>query len=148
MFHLIFPSSRADYTNSFNSLSLCPFCLSIFSGHLKSTQCPYRTDVFASRPTLVCPSVRVQRRTTVISSMWFLQQWPACLARVTWMVCERGASGHTAAVLEDSPAKIISKQRVASMCGSHQAFSLKWRKCCHTIVHTRLQLGRNCLILS
>ena len=40
--------------------------------------------------TLVCPCVRVHRRTSFISSFLLYQQSAACLVRFTWMVCEMG----------------------------------------------------------
>ena len=82
IFHLSSSSSCADSTLSLSSLSIVrDSCI----------QCPHRTDVFAGWPTLVCPCVGVHRRITLMSLSLFLQQGPACLFHLTWMVCEMGS---------------------------------------------------------
>ena len=58
----------------------------------------------------------------------------------------REVSGCTAAVLWSASSRICLKQLTASLCSSHLVFSpslsSKSRWCDHTVVVTRLQLGR------
>ena len=44
--------------------------------------------VWAGRPAFARPYVRVHRSTSLISSSLLLQQCPACLVRLTWIVFE------------------------------------------------------------
>ena len=44
----------------------------------------------AGRPALARPYVGVHRSTSLMSSSLLLQQWPACLARLTWIVFVMG----------------------------------------------------------
>ena len=46
--------------------------------------------VLGGRPTLACPCVGFHRRTSLMSSSLLLQLCPACLVRITRMVCDRG----------------------------------------------------------
>ena len=46
--------------------------------------------VRASRPAFVRPYVGVHRSTSLMSSSLLLQQWPACLVRLTWIVFVMG----------------------------------------------------------
>ena len=68
----------------------------------------------------------------------FLQQCPACLVHFTWMVCQMGVNGQTAAVLWGVAPRISLKQHVAFSCSSYLAFSscvlLESSWCIHTVV--------------
>ena len=44
----------------------------------------------AGRPAFVRPYVRVHRSTSLMSTSRFLQQYPACLVRLTWIVFVMG----------------------------------------------------------
>ena len=46
--------------------------------------------VRAGRPAFARPYVGVHRSTSLMSSSWLLQQCPACLVRLTWIVFVRG----------------------------------------------------------
>ena len=48
------------------------------------------TYVLADRPALARPNVGVHRSTSLMSSSLLLQQCPACLARLTWIVFVMG----------------------------------------------------------
>ena len=55
-----------------------------------STQCPHTADeckFFSGQSILVCPCVRVHKRTLLMNSFLLLQQCQTCL---TWEVCEIG----------------------------------------------------------
>ena len=45
--------------------------------------------MYVSSSRLFCPCVGVHRRTSLMSSFLLPQQWPACLAHLTWMVCKK-----------------------------------------------------------
>ena len=47
--------------------------------------------VRAGRPAFARPYVRVHRSTSLMSSSQLLQQWPACLVRLTWIVFVMGS---------------------------------------------------------
>ena len=46
--------------------------------------------VRAGRPAFAWPYVGVHRSTSLMSSSLLLQQWPACLVRLTWIVFVMG----------------------------------------------------------
>ena len=46
--------------------------------------------VLAGRPAFARPYVGVHRSTSLMSSSLLLQQWPACLVRLTWIVFVMG----------------------------------------------------------
>ena len=48
-------------------------------------------QVLASCPTVACPCEGVQRKTSLMNSFLLLQQYPACLVCLIWMVSEMGA---------------------------------------------------------
>ncbi len=48
--------------------------------------------VRAGRPAFARPYVGVDRSTSLMSSSLFLQQCPACLVRLTWIVFVAGGS--------------------------------------------------------
>ena len=57
--------------------------------HPVSTQ-SWCLQVFDGRPTLARPCVGVHKRTSLMNSSLLLQQCPACLVHLTWMVWEMG----------------------------------------------------------
>ena len=83
------------------------------------------------------------RKCCPCGSSWLLQQCPTCLFLLTW---RWEMSGHTAAIFKDSAFRISSKQYVAFLCSSLQAFSpstlLDSWWCIYTIVLTWQQLWR------
>ena len=98
-------------------------------------------NVFMGWPTLVCPCVGVHRRTSLVSSSFLPQQFPACLI---WMVCKmRGKWPYSCCFVRCCFQDIFN---AASLCSSHLPFSpgvTRKSKCCDpTVVLTWLQLRR------
>ena len=65
-----------------------PYQPLILVSPLDSIQCLQMNVSFCGRPTQVCPCEGVHMRTSLRSLSLLLQQCQACLARLTWMVCE------------------------------------------------------------
>ena len=88
-YHLVVPSARISLTLSRHPiLSFNTFGRS--SGlHPVSSQ-SYCMQVRAGRPAFAQPCVGVHRSTSLMSSPLILQQCPACLARLTWIVFMMG----------------------------------------------------------
>ena len=73
------------------SLSIRPHHPSLPASPLNSILCLSRAIVdFAGRPALAPSYEGVHGRTSLVSSSLFLQQCPACLIRLTWMVLVMG----------------------------------------------------------
>ena len=70
------------------SLSFIASCRS--SGLHPVSSHSYRMYVRAGRPAFARPYVGVHRRTSLLSSSLLLQQCPACLVRLTWIVFVTG----------------------------------------------------------
>ena len=87
---------------------------------------------------------------SLMSSSLLLQQCPACLVRLTWMVSWWVIGARTTAVLLDVSSRTCSILLVAFLCNYRQAFSpyvlLASMKCIHIAVSTRPPLGKNCVL--
>ena len=101
------------------------------------------------RPAFAPPYVGVHRRRSLMSSSLLLQQCPACLVRLTWIVfvmggqwpyiwCLGGVSARTCSILL---ATFLCNCRLASS----PAVLLASNWCIHTAVSTRSLPGRNCV---
>ncbi len=87
--HYVAPPVRIPLT-----LSRYPSLSSIASGR-SSGQHPISTQtccmwVLAGRPAFARPCEGVQRSTSLMNSSLLLQQYPACLVRLTWIVYVMG----------------------------------------------------------
>ena len=80
------------------------------------TQCGH-VQIFAYQPTLAHPSIRIQRRTVLMSSSFLFQQYPVCLVLFGWFV-RWEVNGHTATVFAEEAVF----HDVAFWCSSHPAF--------------------------
>ena len=67
------------------------------------------------------PYVGVHRSTTLMSSSLLLQQCPACLVRLTWIVFVMGGSGHIVGALWGVTARSCSILLTAFLCNCHLA---------------------------
>ena len=101
--------------------------------------------VLAGRSAFARPYVGVHRSNSLMSSSLFLQQSPACLVCLTWIVFVMGAGGHIFGALLGVAARtsILLTTFLCNCClsSSRAVLSSKW--CIHTAVLTWLLLGRN-----
>ena len=82
--------------------------------------------VCAGRPAFARPCVGVHKSTSLMSSSLLLQQCPACLAHLTWIVFVMGAGGRTVGVLWGVAARTCLRLYVAFLCNCRLAsFVLK-----------------------
>ena len=79
--------------------------------------------VRAGRPAFARPCVGIHKSTSLMSSSLLLQQCPACLVRLTWIVFEIGAGGRTVGVLWSVAARTCSGLHAAFLCNCHLASS-------------------------
>ena len=77
--------------------------------------------VCASRPAFARPYVGVHRSTSLISSSLLLQQCPACLVRLTWIVFVMGGRGRIVGVLCGVAARTCSILLAACLCNRRLA---------------------------
>ena len=105
--------------------------------------------VLVGRPALAHPYVGVHRSTSLMSSSLLLQQCPACLARLTWIVFVMGGRWPYSWCLWGVAARTCLILLATFLCSCRLASSpavllvSKW--CIHTAVLTRPLLGRNCV---
>ena len=116
--------------------------------HPVSLHCCYMY-VLAGRPAFARPYVGVHRSTSLMSSSLLLQQGPACLVRLTWIVLWWEAGCRIVGALWGVAARTYSILLATFLCNSRLASSRavllasKW--CIHTAVLTRPLSGRNCV---
>ena len=79
--------------------------------------------VRAGRPALARPYVGVHRSTSLMSSSLLLQQYPACLVRLTWIVFVIGGRWPYSCVLWDVVARTCSRLLAAFLCNCRLASS-------------------------
>ena len=79
--------------------------------------------VRAGRPAFARPCVGVHKSTSLMSSSLLLQQCPACLIHLTWIVFVIGAGGRTVGVLWGVAARTCLRLHVAFLCNCHLASS-------------------------
>ena len=105
--------------------------------------------VLAGRPALARPYVGVHRSTSLMKSSLLLQQCPACLVRLTWIVFVMGADGRIVGAVWGVAARTCLILLATFLCSCRFASSpddlLESKWCIHTAVSTRLLLGRNCV---
>ena len=105
--------------------------------------------VRAGRPAFSRPCVGVHKSTSLMSSSLLLQQCPACLARLTWIVFVIGAGGRTVGVLWGGAARTCSRLHAAFLCNCRLASSpavlLASMSCTHTAVSMWPLPGGNCV---
>ena len=103
--------------------------------------------VLAGRPAFARPYVGVHRSTSLMSSSLLLQQCPACLVRLTWIVFVIG--GRIVGALWGVAARTYSILLVTFLyncrLASSRAVLLASKWCIHTAVSTRPLPGRNCV---
>ena len=75
--------------------------------------------VRAGRPAFARPCVGIHKSTSLMSSSLLLQQCPACLVRLTWIVFVIGAGGRTVGVLWGVAARTCSGLHAAFLCNCH-----------------------------
>ena len=146
------PLARISLTLS-RHLSLSLIASGLSSGlHPVSSHscCMY---VLAGHPAFARPYVGVHMSTSLMSSSLHLQQCPACLVRLTLIVFVMGggAGGRILGALWGVAARTCLILLVTFLCSCRLAsspavlFASNW--CIHTVVSTRLLLGRNCLFI-
>ena len=81
--------------------------------------------IFSGWPTLVCPCVRVHRRTSLMSSPWYIQQSPAWLSHFLKWFMRWEVSDRTTTVLLGTVSRICSKQHVELLRSFLQNFFCK-----------------------
>ena len=86
--HHVVPQARISLTLSRHFLLFIASGRSSGPHHVSSHSC--WMYVFAGRPAFARPYVRVHRSTSLMSSSLLLQQWPACLVRLAWIVFVMG----------------------------------------------------------
>ena len=79
--------------------------------------------VRAGRPAFARPCVGVHKSTSLMSSSLLLQQCPACLVRLTWIVFVMGAGGRTVGVLWGVATRTCLRLHVAFLCNCRLASS-------------------------
>ena len=79
--------------------------------------------VRAGRPTFARPYVGVQRSTSLMSSSLLLQQCPACLVRLTYIVFVMGSRGLYSWCFEGVAARTCSILLAAFLCNCRLASS-------------------------
>ena len=105
--------------------------------------------VRAGRPAFARPYVGVYMSTSLMSSSLLLQQCPACLVRLTWIVFVMGGRWPYIGALWGFAARNYSILLSTFLCNCRLASSpavllaSKW--CIHTAVSTRPLPGRNCV---
>ena len=134
--------------NSLDSLSLTirPYWSLFIVSYLDSTQWLHKADE--------CEFLQVGQHWCVHVQdsigeclFWFCPYFISMSCSSYWDGFARWeVSGRTTAVLQGAASRICSKQHAATLCSSHLAFSpsvsLESEWCNHTVVLTRLQLGR------
>ena len=75
--------------------------------------------VRAGRPAFARPCVGIHKSTSLMSSSLLLQQCPACLVRLTWIVFVIGVGGRTVGVLWGVAARTCSGLHAAFLCNCH-----------------------------
>ena len=105
--------------------------------------------VRAGRPAFAQPCVGVHKSTSHMSPSLLLQQCPAFLVHLTWIVFVRGADGRTVGVLWGVAARICLRLHVAFLCNCRLASSpavlLASKECSHIAVSMWPLPGRNCV---
>ena len=105
--------------------------------------------VRAGRPAFARPYVGVHWSTSLVSSSLLLQQCPACLVRLTWIVFVMGGRWPFSWCLVSVAARTCSILLATFVCNCRLApspailLASKW--CIHTAVSTRPLPGRNCV---
>ena len=114
-------SSRADSTEFPNSLSFVtpPYQLSLLASPLNHTLCPYRTEISIT-PAHLCGGVN--ERISLMSSSLLLQQCPAYLVRLTWMISEMWGKQTNSRCFIGSCYQEFLKKHIIFLCDSHQAY--------------------------
>ena len=148
--HHVVPPARISLTLS-HHFSLSFIASGRSSGlHSVSSQscCMY---VRASRPAFARPYVGVHRSTLLMSSSLLLQQCPACLVRLTWIVfvMSHPIGGRIVGALWGVASWTCSILFAAFLFNCRLVFSpavlLASMLCIHIAVSIRPQLGRNCV---
>ena len=139
------PQARISLTPS-RHFSLSFIASSRSSGlHPVSTHscCMY---VRAGRPAFARPYVGVYRSTSLMSSSLFLQQCPACLIRLTWIVFVMGGSivGALWSVAARTCLILLATFSCNCRLASSPAVKLASKSYIHTTVSIRPLPGRNC----
>ena len=75
--------------------------------------------VRAGRPAFAWPCVGIHKSISLMSSSLLLQQCPACLVRLTWIVFVMGAGGRTVGVLWGAAARTCSGLHAEFLCNCH-----------------------------
>ena len=91
--------------------------------------------VWAGHPAFARPYVGVHRSTSLMSLSLLLQQCPACLVRLTWIVFVMGGRWPYSWCFVGCYRLLFSSQAIL--------LASKW--CIHTAVSTWPPLGRNCV---
>ena len=132
----------------------CHFSLSFIASGRSSGLHPISSHsccmyVLAVRPAFARPYVGVHRITSLMSSSLLLQQCPACLVRLTWIVFVMGDRWPYSWCFAGGATRTYSILLAIFLCSCRLASSpavllaSKW--CIHTAVLTRPLPGRNCV---
>ena len=79
--------------------------------------------VQAGRPAFAQPYVGIHRSTSLMSSSLLLQQCPACLVHLTWIVFVMGGGSHTVGALWGLASRTCSILLTAFLSNCRLAFS-------------------------
>ena len=124
------------------------FSLSFISGRssglhpVSSNSC--RMYVLAGRPAFARPYVGIHKSTSLMSSSLLLQQCPACLVRLIWIVFVMGV-GDLWGVAARSCSILLATFFCNCRLASSPAVLLSSKWCTHTAVSIRPLPGRNCV---
>ena len=145
--HLVVPLARISLTLSrhFSLLFIASGRSSGLHPVSSHTCCMY---VLAGRPAFAWPYVGVHRSTSLMNSSLLLQQCPACLVHLTWIVFMMGGRWPYSWCFVGCCRQDLFNIATFS-CNCHLASSpvilLVFKWCIHTAVLTRPLSGRNCV---
>ena len=130
------------------------FSLSFIASGRSSGQHPVSSHscwmyVRAGRPAFARPCVGVHQSTSLMSSSLLLQQCPACLVCLTWIVFVIGGRWPYSGVLWGVTARTCSRLLTTFLCNCRLASSpavlLESMSCIHIAVSMWPLPGRNCV---
>ena len=142
--HHVAPLARIFLTLS-RHFSLSFIASGRFSGLHPVSSHNYCMYVRAGRPAFAWPYMGVHRSTSLMSSSLLLQQCPACLVRLTWIVFVIGGRWPYIWCFVGCCSILLATFLCNWRLASSPAVLLASKWCIHTAVSTRPLPGRNCV---